>query len=173
MADKVTPERAEQLGAPRAEEAGGLPPEKGLEILGTDPEEFQTSQGKLFISPMGMGQLRKFLLVSEKFLPVLQEQMASNTINMVKVMNADQDAFLQAVAIGASTTPETLDKLTPQEFIRICTKVLLVNLDFFVKTLPALLGGVKVSVGKAVAKLEADGHALYKDLSEQVTASPT
>ena len=176
MAEKVSREDAEEQGlvSPPAEAGGGLPPEKALEILGTDPEIFETSQGQIKVGPMVMGQIARFMGAAEPLLPIIKAQATAGgaEFNVTKLISADPDAFFKAVAIASNTKVSVIENLSPDEFIKIVTKVFVVNLDFFVRTLPAALGMAQASVLHAVRKLSIPGGVEpFKNLYQMGTDS--
>lgn len=159
MAQKISQEAAESLGVkkPSSDTAGGLPPEDGLEVLGPDPEELQTSQGPVMIGPMKMRQIKVFITHAKKFMPLLQEQMKLGEVSLTSLMAVDSDEFDLALAAACDKPLKWLRELTADEYIRVTTKVLVVNTDFFVRTLPLALGGAELSIMNAVVRLVQGG----------------
>lgn len=157
MAEKVSADEAEATLTPPPPEESPTAPEDGLEILGPEKETFETSQGPITIGPMVMGQIAKFMKAAKPLLPLLKSQAEAGTgeFNVTALVTEDSDSFFNAVAAAAGTTPQVIENLGPDEFIKVVTKVFVVNVDFFVRTLPAALGGAEVSVMTAVTKLQA------------------
>ena len=183
MADKVSPEEAQRLmgplgrladepsEVPSAPEASHLPPEKGMEIFGPEPEELKTSIGNIRVSPMVMKQIRSFMVHAEKLLPMVQGMLENGgEINITQLIAADDDAFMKSIAAAVSVPADKLDELLPDEFIRVVTKVVVVNLDFFVRTLPQVLGGAKMSVFLGLKRLAQVGQEQSKALSKKAIA---
>jgi hypothetical protein len=143
MAEIVTPEVAAQevLSKPPA-----TVPEEGMEILGPEPEYFETSQGRFLLGPMTMDQLAKFIPCMKKLAPILKEQIDKGELDFQTLAFADYPNFLRSVSIASGIPEAKLGGLFPDEMVNICTKVVVSNLDFFVRTLPKALGGAKMSI---------------------------
>lgn len=163
MATVVPPEEAaKEVKGPPSESTGGSPPEEGLEILGTEPESFETSQGKITVKPMVMMQIAQFISVSDKIVPAIRAQLKDAQgneldLNMSRILAADPENFFKAVAIACNSEVKVVENLLPDEFIKVVTKVFLVNLDFFVRTLPLAIGSAEVSVLSAVRRMASKG----------------
>jgi hypothetical protein len=133
-------------------------PEIGLEIFGPEIETLKTSIGDLVIGPMRMGTIAEFLKVATKLLPAIKEQLTTSAeINMTTAMTADPEGMFAAVAIASGTTPEKLKEMYPEEFIRVATKVIVVNVDFFIRVLPMALGMAQANVVSALQRLLSAG----------------
>lgn len=153
MAEIVTPDAAEEMMAKeQPPKTGGLSPEDGLEILGPEPEEIETSQGTFLLGPMSMGQMAKLIPHMKKLLPVLKEQIDKGELDFQTLAFTDYAGFMKAVSIATVISVEKLDKMFPEEMVKLCTKVVVSNLDFFVRTLPRAVGGAKESLVHAIVR---------------------
>jgi hypothetical protein len=125
--------------------------EDGFEIFGSDPETIKFSIGEVSFAAMKIGQIRRFVKEAGKLLPVLNTMILSDgSVNLTKLQEFDQEALMNGLAIATNCTVAKLDQLELPEFIRLVTKVLLVNIDFFVQTLPKVMGGVAKSLTKSM-----------------------
>lgn len=161
MAEKISREQAESLGVaePSSEKAGGLSPEEGMEIFGNQPETLPTSQGPIFIGPMKMRQINAFIVHSKKFLPLLMDRAKGGDVNLSHLVGLDTDGFYQAMGAAVDQPVEVMLELYPDEFLQVVTKVLVVNMDFFLRILPVALGAAEISVMGSLVKMVQDGVA--------------
>lgn len=164
MADKVDPAFAEAAEAARAaqqrftaaaeakdspESAPGLDrPEDGFEVFGTAPEvwELGASKTKFVIAPLKVRQIRGILPVLTQLQEPLAAMFKTGEVNISALQRIDSDGLVECVAICTEQTSEAVDDLTAEDFIRVCTKVLAVNGDFFVRTLPRVAGGAAAAI---------------------------
>jgi hypothetical protein len=157
MAEKISSAEAEALRDPKpsSRDAGGLPPEDGLEILGSEPEALMTSIGPVSIAPMRMGQVKRFIKVADRIVPKLQAQLEKDdgTLDIAGIYTGNEQEFMEAVEVACGLTPEQQDEMLPDEYLRVVTKIIVVNLDFFARTLPTVYGGAKLSLRLAMVKL--------------------
>lgn len=155
-------ERAEAMAA--AIDKDDDKPEDGLEIFGPEPETLTTSIGDLNVGPMNMERIAVFLKVADKLLPAIKASLSTSAeINLTSLMTADPESLFAAVAVAADTTPDRIKKLYPEEFIRVATKVIVVNVDFFIRVLPMALGMAQANVLHALTKLAQAGPTLSKN----------
>lgn len=170
MADKVDPaitaalaeqERFKKEKATKDPDATDRP-EDGFEVFGAEPEmwELKGSKGRKYtfeIGPLRMGQISELV----PLLGVLQEPLAemfkTGNVNISALQRIDGASLMECVAITTNQTQEAVADLTAEDFIRVCTKVLAVNGDFFVRTLPRVAGGAAAAILRlvtGVAKIE-------------------
>lgn len=176
MAQRVSKEEAEKLLATKApqEKSGGPSgdqsppaaaagsvsetPEEDLEIFGPDPETIETSAGPILVGPMKMRELARFVPAAKKFFPMIAAELVKNqergvtSLDLSAIAFTDYPAFMSAVSAACNTPVAKLEELMPDEMVRLCTKIVVVNFDFFVRTLPATAGRAKVSLLAALAR---------------------
>lgn len=161
------------------EAAGGLPPEKGLEILGIEPETLtvKAQRGKevevveISVSPMCMDQIADFLVAAEDLLPLIQADSKGGMLPIARMLAKDKKAVWKAIAIACNESPDLIGRLLPNDFIRVVTKVFVLNLDFFVRQLPVALGVAERSVLSAVSNMTQAMPGLSNALSRMGIAS--
>lgn len=144
-------------GARQQKDAGGPRPlpEEGLEILAeADSHEIVLSDGQTYtIGPMKMRQLREFLKAGSVIVPIVQHQLQNGgEFNFTEIMEKDGDATMQAMAVATNMTVEKLDNMMPDDFARIVAQVVVVNLDFFTRTLPRVIAEEAERVKRAIKK---------------------
>jgi len=103
---------------------------------------------------MNMGQIQDVMAHGRRFLPALRAGLqAGREIDLAGFL-AEPELY-QAVAAGLGTTVEKVRKMGLEEFSRLVTKWIVVNVDFFVRVLPREFGRAYVSVAAAVRRLAA------------------
>lgn len=177
MAQKVDPavtaalEAQAKFKAQQAEEEAAKKAESGFEIFGTEPEVWEVGKEKyrFEFSPLKVKQIRLMLPLLTTLQEPLAEMFKSGTVNISALQRLDGEGLVECVALATNQTQEVVDDLEAGDFLRVCTKVLVVNGDFFVRTLPQLVGGAAV----AVMRLVTANPSVAKGIVETVGPSPS
>ena len=151
MAEKISQEEGERIHDPKPAVADK--PEEFMEVLGSEPEVIKFSIGEIYFAPMKVGQIRRFITEAGKLIPAINGMvMADGSINLSELQRIDQDGLMRGLAIAVNCTPAKLDEMEVPEFIRLVTKVMVVNFDFFIRAIPQVLGVVAASLQKSTAE---------------------
>lgn len=174
MAEKVTPEEGIAGMLPKnstPKTLADIPPgEADFEIFGPEPEAKTLASGTtVHIKPFEVRQIKVMLPYLKNLSGPLTEMFATGELNITKLQELDGEALVNVVAIALDVEPEVVDRMSLAEFIWCATKIVTVNGDFFVRTLPRVLGGAAM----AIIQLFEGSQGLRKPSSPTATPSET
>jgi hypothetical protein len=165
VAEKISREEAERLGGMSKASGPGGRAEDGLEVLGPESEDLvftyppardgEAAEVHRFrVYPMRMRQVQKFLRVCGDLLPALQAHLAENkdVLDLGVFFVDHEDLFNRGLAVALECEQSELGELRPDDYVTLATKVIVVNMDFFVKTLPRVYGGAVLSLAAAIQR---------------------
>lgn len=146
MTETANAEKVESTGEP----IEGSPSFDEFDILGPTASPLRLSTGDvLTFTPMKVKEIRQFMPHAKKFMqPLAKGLKQDGTMDVKAVSDIDPDGFIKALCVAARMTEEQIDDLLPNDFALVVSKVLVVNMDFFVQHLPDTLS----KAGKAVAR---------------------
>lgn len=118
-----------------------------LMILSPETEEIEVGGKKVLVAPLKIGQLGRFSKAIKSILPsILMGMKPDGTFDLMKLINESLDTMVEAVAIGCNQPVEWVAGLDTVEFIKLAGKIMVVNVDFFVRRLPQMTSVVAESL---------------------------
>jgi hypothetical protein len=115
------------------------------DIIAPQGVTVDTSQGKIIVMPIKVGQIPAFADAISTFIDEYKdkginiEQLEEVDIDIVEAITKHGNTVLNAAAIATRQEKEIIEALDLEEFAKLVAAVFRVNIDFFVKrVLPAL-----------------------------------
>lgn len=181
MAEKVSPDVGAQHEKQAEDKAKKNSAPKDMAQLGDAALQFEvfgpTPEVKTFPSgltvsfaPFKVRQIKEILPLMRNLIGPLEEMFKTGELNITHLQELDGDALVQAVAIACDLTPKQVDEMELPEFVWCVTKIVTVNGDFFVQTLPKLLGGAAVALVQ-MAERTSGGLSSFNASSAPATPS--
>lgn len=131
-----------------------------LDVFGPEPEDMPFGNETIRVEPMKMGRIKEFLKVSSGSLPAIAVEVERahragdlSKINMGAILaSVDLDQLMSGVAVAVGKTVADMDQMDPAEFVDLAGKVIVVNVDFFVRRLQPALLVAAASIAKVYEK---------------------
>lgn len=127
----------EQTNETPAKEGGVAEDLKELAVLTATPEEIEIAGKKVYVGPLKVKQLVDFSTAIQDVMHVIRPIIAEKKMDMMKVMTEAGGQLIKAVAIGCKQPEAWVEELEPDEFLKLASKILVVNVDFFARRLPS------------------------------------